>query len=358
MTPRQLTYPLLGLLQGLLTYLWLSYPNPVPTDTLHWTLLFIIQFPLFALQLKLPGKNITIGIGIITILTLVYGALAYHLIDDMLHLNNPEIAASLSLQCALSLFIFYVFYCVIVEENRFAFPYTTLFNEFWQIPIKLFLGSILVSLTSGLCLLAATLFKLLDLPIVDDIVTSQPFRSITPPFFFGIAMCLLQYQTALITKLRSIALVFCKFLYPIFIVICTAFLLIFPFTSSTLSSLWGIIILLGLLHLLLLNGVFQAGQVPSPYPNWFLGVIYLFFVLLSGYTFFTLSFPWNKWQAATTFLSIPLLELIGILILLFYHFGYVVAIFRSKGGWLSLIKPINTYLALGLAILYLFMGVL
>lgn len=343
--------PLLGLVQGLITYGLIQYQPLSMAGTIY--ILILIAFPLFALQIKLPSRKILPQALIaLFVIALVYGYVAYSLLNEISHFSANYLPPILATQCLLSVFIVFVFYCVFIEEERFAFPYPTLFSETWQIILKLILGQIFVSLTWALCVFAGILFKLLNISVVSNIVGSLEFLSIMLPFFFGIAMMILHQYEDILTRLRNILLAFCQFLYPIFVVISLSFLIVLPFAGKVFADFWQIIILLSVFNLMLFNGIFQAGLTPSPYPRWFLLVIYTFFLVLTGYSFYILKFP------ITNTISYGLkpddfLLFVLLLILASYHLCYSFAVFFSKKTWLSMIKPSNTILAVIVALIYL-----
>jgi hypothetical protein len=341
--------PVLGLLQGIIIYALIK-ANLSPETTLCAAI--ILTFPLFSLQIKLPERrSLPLGLTILMVMAILYGIAGYHLIHGFAELTTyvPLIIAA---QCILSAFIVFIFYCVAVDENRLVFAYPALFNEFWQALLKLFLGHILVYLTWGLCWLAATLFGVLGISAIYDVVSSHWFFYIMPPFFFGIAMTILYNYESILTKLRDILLAFSKFLYPILVVISLGFFVAIPFANKSISEFWVILIGLNILHIILFNGVFQSGMDSPPYAPWFRGLIYAVMALLCIYSFYILKFPYQDIQASG--LKPELFYLVLFLVILcLYNLGYSLAVVLSKTPWLSLIKPINTYIALFVAALYL-----
>lgn len=336
--------PFLGLLQGCLLYGIVNHTHL--SSPLMISLLITILFPLFALQVKLPAKNMLIlGLGILITLSVVYGYAAYHMLTDL----KPT-TPILIVQFGLSGFILFVFYCAAMEEKHLTWSYPTLFGESWQVILKLFLGKLLVLLTYGLCWIAGSLFQLLNLSFVHDAVTSHPFLYIMPSFFFGISMLILEQYDVMLTKFRNISLSFCHFLYPLFIVISLSFFIMVPMASKPFTELWRATLYLGLLNILLFNGLFQGGLTTPPYTLWFRNILYVSMIVTLGYLLYTFQFPWAMVQdlQSGSFLLIAFLSL-----LIFYHLGYCLAIFCSTKSWLNWIKPINTGLALWTAILYL-----
>jgi hypothetical protein len=343
--------PLFGLLQGLATYILIRYLDFSNATTFF--AIIIITFPLFALQIKLPSRqNLLFGLGIIMAIALIYGITAYQLIKNITLHPQSYISGLLALQCAYSAFIAFIFYCVMVEEEGFRFPYSTLFTEAWQVVIKLILGTLLVLLTWGLCQLASLLFGLLEITQVHDVVYSEAFFYIMLPFFFGIAMFLLHSQEELMTKMRTILLAFCKFLYPIFAVISLCFFAVVPFAKIHFSDFWQVTLLLSSLSIILFNGVFQAGSKQSPYSRVWTLVIYAALIITTVYSFFIIKFPLLSLHQSG-FSADYFLLIIILLILATYNLCYSLAIFFSKKPWLSLVKPANTLIAVVVAALYL-----
>ena len=346
----KLIRPILGLLQGIVIYLLINYTHLSNAGLVCSVIL--LTFPLFALQIKLPtAETLPMGLGMIMVMAMVYSYIAYYLVNA-LEVNGNLIAPILGMQCIASAFIFYVFYCVAIEEKRFSFPYISLFNEAWRVVLKLLLGQLLVTLIWGLFLLAGQLFTLLNINFVQNVVLSASFFYIMPPLFFGIAMAILHQYEDLLTKLRNILLVFCKILYPLFVVINVCFLIAVPFAHIEFNTFWPTIILLSGINIVLFNGIYQAGFDSSPYPKWFSALIYLSLIITMIYSLYILKFPWEN----STHQPDQLLIIISLTILALYNVFYVLAIFLSRKPWLSLIKITNTSLALLTAIVYLILA--
>ena len=354
----KLIRPILGLLQGSIIY-FLIYHLSLQHINMLFTA-FILIFPLFALQIKLPEKNtFFFALKILIPMTLIYGFTGYHLAKELAsnvpYTTNWATYYLLSIQCCASGYIIFVFYCTAIREKRLFFPYTTLFDEAWQVILKLFFGAILVYLTWGLFLLAAQLFILIGLPLILDIVISKAFICIMLPCFFGVAMTILEENEGILTKMRNILLAFCKFLYPIFVVFSVIFLVAIPFSSTKFGDIWLVSVLLNLLNIVLFNGIFQAGFDEPPYSRWFCRLIYTSMLLTCFYSLYVLQFPWEVMRHYGFKSSAFLLQVL-VIILALYLLCYCFAIFFSKKPWLSMIKISNTSLALIVAGLYLVMA--
>ncbi|KTC86003.1 MULTISPECIES: pentapeptide repeat-containing protein [Legionella] len=345
--------PLLGLIQGVAAYFIITKAHLSIAGTV--CALIVFTFPLLALQIKLPSKKtLFLGLTILILMGLIYGFAAYHLMET-LQTSSGFLAFLLAVQCGVSLFIFFVFYCVIVEEGDFHFPYSSLFSESWQILLKLFFAKLLVSLTWGLFILAAKLFELLNITIISNLVFSKPFTYILPPLFFGVAMAILYHFEDILTKLRNILLAFCQFLYPIFVVISLSFLLILPFAHKDFADFWLVIVGLSIINILLFNGIFQASSTQSPYPRWFSIVVYASFILITIYSFYILKFPLLEIQNYGFKPQVFLLFLL-LAFIFAYHFWYSLAIFFSSKPWLSMIKNANTIMAFVIGLIYLILA--
>lgn len=345
--------PLLGFTQGFITYLIITQAHLTGAGTVF--ALIALTFPLWGLQIKLPSqKMLFLGVGILILMGLVYGYAAYHLIH-MMQASNSFLPYLLASQGLTSAFILFVFYCVIMEEEEVHFPYLTLFSESWQLILKILLGQFLVYLTWGLFILAAKLFELLGISLIANLVFSKPFTYIMLPFFFGIAMTILTHYEELLTKLRNILLAFCRFLYPIFVVISLSFLLVIPFAHKALGDFWPVIAGLSIINIMLFNGIFQAGFTLSPYARWFSILIYVSFIIFALYSLYILRFPLTDMHNYGFKPEIFLLFL-QLLFLFAYHFCYSLAVFLSTKPWLSMIKNVNTTIALIMALIYLILA--
>jgi hypothetical protein len=342
--------PTLGLIAGCIVYyLSLLYHEGLMASQLL-PLSIALTFPLFALQIKAPKKNWLQGLIILIAMGLVYAWVLHGLIADQGNVTsmlNPILIG----QCTISAFIFFIFYCTIMEEGAFIAPYVTLFSQAWQVILKVSLAKILILLTMGLFFLAAMLFEQLNILTIREIVISSAFTYIMPALLFGVAMTLLHRCEDIITKLRNIVLAFSRFLYPIVVIISIGFLLAIPFAEKPFARFWELTVLLNVISLVLFNGIFQGGVEKAPYPRWFCGLIYVFFFLQLFYSIDVLQYPWNGVLLQHD--PVSLLFLIALAFLALYNACYTVAIFSSKKSWLNLIQPANTFIALLIATIYL-----
>lgn len=337
--------PILGLLQGIVIYSVMYHSSL--SDTGKIATIILLAFPLFGLQLKLPQKDTwRLGVLILIIMAMIYAYVDYHLFIDQ------ALSPVLLSQSTVSAFIFFCFYCVVMEEKRMTFPYLTVFNEAWKVVLYIMLGQAFVFLTWGLFHLAAFLFNLLNISIISTMINSHAFFYMVPPLLFGIAITILYEHQTILTKFRTILLAFCKGLYPLFVVINLGFLIAVPFAHKAFADFWQITILLSTINIVLFNGIYQAGFEKPPYPTWFCLLIYASMILLFGYTLYDLRFVWPITNA-TGLEPVAFLLMILLLILSTYHACYSLAIVFSKRPWLSMVKPVNTILALAIALLYL-----
>jgi len=349
----KLIRPALGLLQGCIIYLLFNFTNfNIPSKV---SLAFLLTFPLFALQIKLPKKNtMGLALSILAALTIVFSLYAYYLLNSLTSIES-FFTTLVAVQCSISAFIFYIFYCVAAEEGRISFCYSALFSESWQVILKLFFGNLLVLLICKLFSLAALLFISINMDIIHQIVISNEFFYIMIPFFFGISMTILSDHEDILTQFRDILLAFCKVLYPIFIVISLSFLLISPFTNIPFVEFWKIMPFLSLINILLFNGIYQGGLDKAPYSPILCKLIYANMFIAFGFSLYLLKFPLATVHSLglkpDSFLIITYLSIIAI-----YHLFYCLAVLFSKKPWLSMLKILNTIMALFIATLFLLLA--
>ncbi|MFY7698483.1 MAG: pentapeptide repeat-containing protein [Legionella sp.] len=348
----QLFRPIVGLIQGIIIYYFL-YCNQL-SDEIKLAGLVITSFPLFALQLKLPNKNNwLLAITLLIPMAIAYSYAALYLLTVTAILDN-YVATLLAGQCVISAFIVTIFYCVSMDDHQYSpsSVYAMLFHQTWEIILKIVLGSLLLSFFWGLSALAALLFEILDITFISRIISSKEFYSITPTVVFGMGMSILNEKEFILYRFRQIILAFCKLAYPIYVIITTSFLLLFPFSSQTLADFWPLIILLNIVNIILFNNIFQEGLNQQPYRPWFANIICLCLLLSGGYSLYILKFA--KYQLLDHDLT-PSHLLIAIALALnaLYGLGYIVAIFINNKPWMNLVKSINISLAILIACLYL-----
>ena len=349
----KLIRPALGLLQGCIIYLLFnlsafSIPGKV-------SLAFLLTFPLFALQIKLPKKStVSLALSLLVALSMVFSLYAYYLLGSITTINNM-FTTLIAVQCSISAFIFYIFYCVAAEEGRISFCYSALFRESWQVILKLFFGNLLVLLICKLFSLAAMLFIAINIDVIHQIVISNEFFYIMIPFFFGISMTILSDHEDILTQFRDILLAFCKLLYPIFVVISLSFLLISPFTDIPYEKSWMFVPLLSIINILLFNGIYQGGLDKAPYSSILCKLIYANIFISFGFSIYLLKFPFDSIHSLglkpESFLIITYLMIIAL-----YNLDYCLAVLFSKKPWLSMLKILNTIMALFIATLFLLLA--
>lgn len=337
----------LGLFLGLTNY-WLS--NYSSLGTAGNAFVFVASnIILFVPQIKLPPRSIALKSSLFLIgMGILYGAIAYRTV----HIWT---SCFLIPECVMSSFIVLVFYCVALEQQRCTFPYQNLFNEAWKVIFRIILGTIFVSSIWGLCCFAGFLFGFLSITAVRELVSSQAFNIIMYPIFFSLLMVALDNYEEILIKFRDILLVFCKFLYPVCLVISLCFLCAAPFSLPRQDILNPLIIAICSLNITLFNGVFQAGLTKPPYAKWFTPLISLSFIILSIYSFSLLKEPLVN--LTNMGLTTPIfLSLLARLFLITYPVSYAIAVIFSKQPWLSMIKGANTYIAIAFAVVYTILG--
>jgi hypothetical protein len=338
----------LGACQALINYWLISDLTLGPAATVF--IYALCSIPLFALQIKLPAKEtIPWALPMLMVLALVYAYIAYRFTGGRFCANE------LIPQTGISLFIFLTFYFTIVEEKRLAFPYPTLFNEAWKTILKIILGSLFAMLAWGLFFFAAILFDMLSIHFIIEIVTSSTFQVIMPAFFFGIAMYALDNYESLIIKLRDILLFFCKWLYPLCLIISLCFLITVPFSPKPIADYWMVINVICSINILLFNGVYQDGLSQSPYSRWVTPVINASFIIMAVYSIYILKFSIQ--DAFRDVLDIHLfISMITMVLLAMYPVTYSLAICFSNTRWLDRIKEANITLAFLIACIYLLLA--
>ncbi len=339
-----------GLFVGLISYQIFEY-HPF-TDPIAAFTFITLTLPLLLLQIKLPSRQtVAFSIPFLIGMGLIYGYIHYRLFNHVI----DGCSFALWPNAMTSAFIISIFYFVALEERCVAFPYQGLFNEAWKTILKLLLGTLFSLLIWGLFSFAAMLSDILTIQVIHEMVYSSEFSWIMPPVFFGIAMFALDSHEAILVKLRDILLVFCRYLYPLAVVISLLFLFVAPFSPKSISEFWKMIPVICSLNIVLFNGVFQAGQSKSPYATWFTPLIGASFIVMSVYSLYILRFPVS--QAIEHGLDARHFLLIEALIILaLYNIGYSAAWISNKEPWLGLVKHTNKYLALMMAVIYLIQG--
>lgn len=228
-------------------------------------------------------------------------------------------------------------------------PYEALFRHAWNTAFIVLLALLLMGLFWSLLQLCASLFEMIGITFLQQAINQQSVIIVCLALVFSLGMRMGRDNERVIGLLRGILLSLCHFLAPLAALIVLLFSLSLPFTG--LESIWktgyatAILLSLVAITVFLINGVFQDGRQPCPYPRWLrwvidAGLICLpVLVALAGY---------STWLRVSQYGLSPSrvigLLLVGIATL--YSVAGLYAVLRSRTAWLGSLRRSNPWLAL------------
>lgn len=233
--------------------------------------------------------------------------------------------------------------------NGQRWRYEDLFHHAWN-SVFIVLGAlILVGLYVLLVTLWSQLFLMLGIEFFKHHFWSNGFMSISLPLVFALGMHMGMRNEKVIGQMRSMFFGVCRLLLPMIALISLLFTLTLPFTG--LGQIWAtgystpILLVLAGAQLFLLNGVFQAGDQPRPYPKWlthFIELSLLCLPILAGLAFYS---SWLRVEqyalSPQRFIALVLALLCGV-----YGLAAVWAVALRSPVWLNNLRLTNPPLAL------------
>ncbi|RMQ50570.1 hypothetical protein ALQ04_03805 [Pseudomonas cichorii] len=233
--------------------------------------------------------------------------------------------------------------------SRLHLPYRELFRHAWNNALILLLALLLTGLFWSLLQLCVSLFEMIGITAFKEVIKTRNFNIISLSLVCSLGIRMGCENDKVIGMLRGILLNLCRFLAPLSALIVVLFTLALPFTG--LESIWktghATTILLGLVaaNIFLINGVFQDGNQPRPYPQWLMWGINAsllalpVLVVLAGY---------STWLRIEQYGLSPsrIVGLLSVVAAALYSLAAVWAVLRSGSVWLGNWRVTNPWLAL------------
>ena len=117
------------------------------------------------------------------------------------------------------------------DEGAWRFPYARLHRHAWTDAVIGAAASLFTGITFLLAWLIASLFDLIGIDPIKDLLQEDWFGWMLAGFAFGGAVGLLRERDALVATLQRLVMVVLSVLAPVLAVALTAFLLSLPFTG-------------------------------------------------------------------------------------------------------------------------------
>lgn len=227
--------------------------------------------------------------------------------------------------------------------------YEDLFQQAWNSVFRVLYALILVGIFLLLLKLWSRLFLMLGIEFFELHFWSQTFMCFSVPLVFALGMYMGARSEKVIGQMRGMLFGACGLLLPLIALISVLFTLTLPFTG--LDRIWAtgystpILLVLAGAQLFLLNGVFQEGGQPRPYPRWLMRFVE--FSLLCLPILAALAF-YSSWLRVEQYALSPqrFIALALALLCSLYGLAAVWAVVLRSPAWLSNLRITNPALAL------------
>ena len=227
--------------------------------------------------------------------------------------------------------------------------YEDLFQQAWNSVFRVLYALIIVGIFLLLLKLWSRLFLMLGIEFFELHFWSQTFMCFSVPLVFALGMYMGGRSEKVIGQMRGMLFGACGLLLPLIALISVLFTLTLPFTG--LDRIWAtgystpILLVLAGAQLFLLNGVFQEGGQPRPYPKWLMRFVE--FSLLCLPILAALAF-YSSWLRVEQYALSPqrFIALALALLCSLYGLAAVWAVVLRSPAWLSNLRITNPALAL------------
>ena len=246
------------------------------------------------------------------------------------------------------------------DEGAWRFPYARLHRHAWTDAVIGAASLAFTGITFLLAWLIASLFDVIGIDAIKDLLQEEWFSWMLAGLAFGGAIGILRERDALVATLQKLAMVILSVLAPVLAVALGAFLLSLPFTG--LKGLWEsdipatpMLLLSGAGAILLANAVIGDGRDDRSSNIWVRRAALLLVVCVLPLAFFAaLSMGQRIGQYGWT--PERIWGVIAVAIAITYGAAAWWAVFKGRQDFDDPLRPLQTRLAIGVCGLALFLA--
>jgi hypothetical protein len=246
------------------------------------------------------------------------------------------------------------------DEGAWRFPYARLHRHAWTDAVIGAASLAFTGITFLLAWLIASLFDVIGIDAIKDLLNEEWFGWMLAGFAFGGAIGILRERDALVATLQKLAMIILSVLAPVLAVALAAFLLSLPFTG--LKGLWEsdipatpMLLLSGAGAILLANAVIGDGREERSSNIWLRrSALVLVICILPLAIFAAMSMGQRIGQYGWTPERIWGVVAVGIAVL--YGAAGWWAVFKGRQDFDDSLRPLQTGMAIGLCGLALFLA--
>jgi hypothetical protein len=340
----------IGAVGGLIVHLLTdgyNYSTPMPVwkqAATSFTVIATISF-LLTVELRRWTWTIAFAMGWGAVIALVgWFTAQYNQVRDIFEF--PFLSGILAVLIAAPLFQ------TVRDEGSWRFPYARLHRHAWTDAVIGAASLAFTGITFLLAWLIASLFDVIGIEAIKDLLHEEWFGWMLAGFAFGGALGLLRERDALVATLQKLVMVVLSVLEPVLAVALAAFLLSLPFTG--LKGLWEsdipatpMLLLAGAGAILLVNAVIGDGREERS-PNVWLRRAALVLVLCVLPLAILAALSMGERISQYGWTPERIWGVIAVAIAIAYGLAAWWAVFRGRGDFDDALRPLQTRLAIGL----------
>ncbi len=274
--------------------------------------------------------------------------------------RNGEIMEFPFLSGILAVLIAAPLFQTVRDEGAWRFPYARLHRHAWTDAVIGAASLVFTGITFLLAWLIASLFDVIGIAAIKELLQEEWFGWMLAGFAFGGAVGLLRERDALVATLQKLAMVIFSVLAPVLAVALAAFLLSLPFTG--LSGLWEsdipatpMLLLSGAGAILLANAVIRDGRDERSANLWMRrAAMVLVICILPLAVLAAMSMGERISQYGWT--PERIWGVVAVLVAVAYGAAAWWAVFKGRQEFDEPLRPLQTKLAIGLTGLALFLA--
>jgi hypothetical protein len=238
------------------------------------------------------------------------------------------------------------------DEGAWRFPYARLHRHAWTDAVIGAASLVFTGITFLLAWLIASLFDVIGIEAIKDLLQEEWFSWMLAGFAFGAALGMLRERDALVATLQKLVMVVLAVLAPVLAVALAAFLLSLPFTG--LKGLWEsdipatpMLLLSGAGAILLVNAVIGDGREERNANVWLRrAALVLIICILPLAILAALSMGERINQYGWT--PERIWGVVAVAIAIAYGAAAWWAVYKGRQGFDEPLRPLQTGLAIGL----------
>ena len=184
--------------------------------------------------------------------------------------NSPEPRFPSALLFTFTSIGFYIAHSLIlasaIDDQRIA-KYSTYFETAWKLLLQIKFSVLFVGILWGVLWLGATLFMLVNLGFLKDLLLQPWFAIPVTAFAFSCAIHITDVRPAIIRGIRTLLLVLMSWILPIATLLVIGFL--FSLLLTGLAPLWAtrhatsVLISATVVLIILINAAYQSGEISN-----------------------------------------------------------------------------------------------